>query len=268
MSITATPGTSSAGVPRISISISSSDGSPITAVTLNRTVSNATTPVRVQPAPGPSPRIVNDYEADWDIGVRYSGTVTSAAGTETFTSDATSLTAVNPWAIHPTTPALSFRLDQATPNAAGVRSLASVSRDASDVPHAVLGSPYRVFTKTGPRNAPTTQLELTTVTSLEAAAVRAAVNDLTPLLLRIPAAWAWDFESGYYRIGQVDEARVLQYGAEPARIFTLPLERVQAPAGTQQPERTWVNVLTDFPTWAAVRAAYASWTTVLTNTRS
>lgn len=268
MSITVTPGTSSAGVPRFALSISSSDGSTITAISLTRTVAGATQPTRVQPSVGPSPRTVNDYEADWDANVVYTATVTSSAGTQTFTSTAATLTSSTAWAIHPTTPALSVCIDNGTTTAAGLRSIGDITRDATDTRHNVLGSQYPTYTKTGPRSAAVTSLELVTVTSLEAQAVRALVNDLTPVLIRIPAAWGWDFEAGYYRVGATTEARSFQYGPEPRRVFTLPIERVEQPAGTQQSERTWANVLNDFPSWAAVRAAYSTWTNVLTDTRS
>lgn len=267
MSITVTAGTSTAGVPRFALSISSSNGSTITAISLTRTFAGATVPVRVQPTAGPSPRTVNDYEADWDAPVTYTAVVTSGAGTETFTSTGATITSTYPWAVHPTTPALSFRLDQAATTAAGLRTMGNVSRDATDTAHTVLGSPYRVYTTTGPRSAPTLTVEFTTVTTLEAQTVRAALNDLTPLLFRIPAAYGWDFENGYYRVGQTDEARVIQYGAEQGRVFTLPLERVEQPVGTQQSERAWGNVLNDFGSWAAVRGAYSTWTNVLTDTR-
>lgn len=267
MSITAVVGTSASGAPRVALTISSSNGSTITSVVLSRTVAGATVPTRVQPTVGPSPRTSFDYEADWDTNVVYTAVVVSGAGTETFTSPAVVVSAAVPWVIHPTTPALSFCLDQATPLAAGVRTLGNISRAATDTPHNVLGSPYRTYTKTGPRAAAVTQLEVVTVTTLEAQAVRALVYDLTPVLIRVPASWSWDFENGYYRIGDVDEARRIQYGAEPSRVFTLPLERVDQPAGSQQAERTWANVLNDFSSWAAVRAAYSTWTNELTDTR-
>jgi hypothetical protein len=268
VSITVAPGTSTAGVPRFALSISSPAGDAITAVTLTRTVAGATVPTRVQPSAGPSPRTVNDYEADWDVNVVYTATVTTASGTSTFTSSAAVLSPGAPWAIHPTAPALSMQLDQATPLAAGFRTIGNITRDATDSPHSVLGSPYRTYTKTGSRSAAVTSIEVRTVTPAEAQAVRALVNDLTPILIRVPAAWGWDWENGYYRVGALDEARVLQFGAEPGRVFTLPLERVEEPAGTQQAERTWADVLNDFPSWAAARAAYGTWTDELTDTRS
>lgn len=268
MSITATAGTSSLGVPRVVLSISSTSGATITAISLSRTVSGATVPTRVQPTVGPSPRTVNDYEEDWDTAAVYTAVVSTASGTETFTSAPVTVTSAYPWAIHPTTPALSICLDKATTAAAGVQLIGNVTRAATDTPHNVLGSAFRTYTKTGPRSAPTVQLVLTTVTVLEAQAVRALVNDLTPILLRVPSSLGWDIDNGYYRIGDVDEARFQQYGPDHTRTFTLPLEQVEEPAGSQQSERTWANVLNDFPSWASVRAAYSTWTNVLTDTRS
>lgn len=268
MPIAVTLATSSSGVPRIQVSVTSSSGATITAVSLFRTTSGGTVPVEVQPSIGPSPRLVNDYLADWDTTLVYSAFVTTADGTENPTSAGVILTSAYPYAIHPLVPALSIRLDQATPLAAGLRTIGNVTRTATDTGHSVLGSPYRVYTRTGPRAAATVQLELVTVTTLEAQAVRAIVGDLTPLLIRVPDSLGWDFEDGYYRVGDVDEARRVQYGPDTSRVFTLPLERVLQPAGVQQPERTYANVLNDFPSYSALLAAYRTYTDVLTDTRT
>lgn len=267
MAITVVANPASPYGPRFEITMTSSDGSTITAVTLTRTAAGMTDSTRVQPAPGPSPRTVADYEAPWGTPVVFTATVTSTAGTETFTAAGSTLAVAVPWIIHPTTPALSRVLDAGAFASMGVMTIGAVTRAATTTGHEILGSKYRVMTKTGPRAASRTQLEVATVTADEHQALFALVDDQTPLLIRVPAGWAWDWEDGYYDVGEVTAARFFQYGPERRRVFTLPLERVEAPAGTQQSPRTWADLLAGFPTWSAVAGAYATWTDVLTDTR-
>lgn len=256
-----------ASPPRIAIAVSSPDGSPITAVTLARTVHGSSEPVRVQPASGPSPRLVNEYEAEWGTPVVFTATVTSGAGTQALTSAPVVLDPSLPWLIHPTTPALSRALDAGSFAAMGVVSQGAVSRPSTTTAHDVIGSKYRTVTKTGPRAASRTSLSVATVTADEQQAMWALVEDQTPLLIRVPSSWEWDWEDGYYDVGQVDAERTYQYGPERRRVFQLPLERVEAPAGTQQAERTCADVLVAFASITAMVAAYATCTDLLTDTR-
>jgi hypothetical protein len=253
--------------PRNQITITSPDGSPFTAVSLTATANGVTTLTRVQPAPGPSPLIVWDYESARETGVVYTATVTHGAMTETYVSAPVTLTPPLPWLTHPTTPALSMPLDQNTFSAMGVVSIGSETRAALTTKHRILGAEYEIVTKTGPRAAPSLQMVLTTTTPQEREALIALLRDQTPILITVPSAWGWDWDDGYYDVGDVGWERLWQYGADPRRTVTLPLERVQAPAGTQQAVRSWATLLHDFATWADVAAAYATWTDVLTDTR-
>lgn len=253
--------------PRFQIGIASPSDQPITAVSLNRTANGATTQTRVQPPPGPSPIIVYDYESPRETGVVYSATVTYGSTTETYTAAAATLTPLVAVATHPTTPALSVVLDQQDFSAMGVVSLGTETRATLTTKHRILGAEYQTVTKTGPRAAPTVSLVLATVTPQERAAVIALLRDQTPLFISVPSAWEWDWEEGYYDVGDVGVDRILQYGPERRRTFTLALERVESPAGTQAPIRTWATLLNDFATWDDVAAAYATWTDVLTDSR-
>jgi hypothetical protein len=240
--------------PRYRITLTSPDGSAFTAISLYRTANGVTTAVRVQPPPGPSPVIAYDYEAPWDTGVVYSATVTRAGVTETYTAASATLSPTFPWLIHPTTPALSIPLDQGLFSAMGVVTIGTVVRAALTTKHRILGAEFQLVSKTGPRAAPSFP-------------IIAILRDQTPLLIQVPTAWGWDFDSGYFDVGDVSSDRVLQYGPEHRRVVTLQLESVQAPAGTQQPTRTWATLLGQYATWQAVSAAYATWTDELTDSR-
>lgn len=253
--------------PRFQITISTPAGQPITAVSLTRTANGATAPTRVQPSPGPSPLVVFDSEAPRDTPVVYTATVTYGSTTEAYTSGPVVLSPTVAVLTHPTTPALSMILDQQDFAHMGVIAVNTETRAALKTKHRILESEYQVVTKTGPRAAPTLQMVVATVTPDERAGLIALLRDQTPLFITIPAAWDWDWDDGYYDVDDVGIDRVLQYGPERRRTFTLALERVEAPAGTQQPQRTWANVLASFATWNDVVAAYATWTDVLTDSR-
>lgn len=266
MTLTVTPQPGNAP-PRNQITIATPDGSAMTAVSLNRTANGTTTPVRVQPAPGPSPITAFDYEVPKGTNVVYTATVTHGTTTETYTASGVTLTPTAAWATHPTTPALSLCLDTGSFAQMGIASIGAVTRAALTTKHRIIGSEFQVVTKVGPRAAATLQMQVTTTTLNELAAVQALVRDQTPLLIEIPAAWGWGWEDGYYDVADYTADRVLQYGPEPRRTVTLTLERVTAPAGTQQSPRTWASLLSGFPTWGAVSAAYATWTDELTDSR-
>lgn len=253
--------------PRMAITIATPDGSAMTAVALTRNANGSTVSTRVQPAPGPSPIVLYDYEAPKGVPVTYTATVTHGATTETYTAAPATLTLTAMWATHPTAPALSVCLDTTDVRVMGVAQIGTVNRAALTNRHRIIGAEFQVVTKVGPRAAATLQLQLTTVTSDERAAVEALLRDQTPVLIEAPDAWGWDWEDGYYDVSDFGAERVLQYGPEQRRSLTLALERVEAPAGTQQSPRTWTDVLSGFSTWADVSAGYATWTDVLTDSR-
>lgn len=266
MTITVTPQPATSP-PRFLIQIATPAGQTITAATLVRTANGSTVATRVQPAPGPSPLTVFDYEAPWETGVVYAATVTYGTTTETYTAAAATLAPAFPWLIHPTTPALSLILDQKSFDAMGVVSIGDEVRPALTTKHRILNSEFQIVTKTGPRGAATLPLQIATVTQAERAALVALTRDQTPLLIQVPTSWGWDWDLGYYDVGDLGTGRLAQYGGELRRTFTLPLERVESPAGSQQAVRTWANVLAQNATWQTLVASYATWTDVLTDSR-
>lgn len=73
----------------------------------------------------------------------------------------------------------------------------------------------------------------------------------------------------YMSVGGSGEAREGS-ARDPVRIWSLPVIEADMPATTGMNGsggRTWQDVLSEFPTWAAVRDAYESWEAVLLNRR-
>jgi hypothetical protein len=267
MTLTVTPQPANSP-PRFRLTIASPDGSAITAVVVTRVDPSGAAATRVQPAAGPSPLTLDDYEAPWDAAVVYNVAITYGTGaTTTFNSGYVTLSPQAAWAIHPTAPALSVCLDQQSFAVMGVVSLSASTRAALTTKHRILGAEYQIVTKTGPRAAPAFTMQVATVTSNERTAVLALVRDQTPILIQVPAVFGWDWENGYFDVGDVGIERFLQYGPEPRRTITLPLERVESPIGTQSAPWTWTGAMAASATWDALRAGYAKWSDVLTNTR-
>jgi hypothetical protein len=253
--------------PRFQIQIATPSGQAITAVSLVRSANGSTVATRVQPNPGPSPQVLFDYEAPWETNVVYTATVTYGGTTESYTAAAAVLAPPFPWLIHPLTPSLSMILDQDSFDAMGVTAIGDEVRPEIKNKHRILGAEFQIVTKTGPRGAVSFPLSIATVTPDERAGLIAITRDQTPLLIQVPDSWGWDLETGYYDVGDLGSSRWMQYGGSTRRGFTLPLERVEAPAGSQQAIRTWANVLAQNATWQSLVAGYATWTDVQTDSR-
>lgn len=255
--------------PRFELTLATPDGSVMTKVNLKRNANGVKSPTRVQPNPGSAAQYVEDYEAPWETDVYYTASVTYGAGiTETWYSSTRQLTPGQAWAIHPTVPALSVPIDSGTFDAAGVVSITNLGRASTAVEHPILGSSTPVVTTTGPRASQKGTLSIATVTDSEEDQLWALVEDQTPLLIRIPPSWGWNWVSGYYSIGDVAADRFAAYGPESRRVFTLPFTHVQSPAGSQTVERSWADVITAFPDWPTLLDSYADWPAVMSDTRS
>jgi hypothetical protein len=257
--------------PRFQITVTSPDGSPITSAALIRVDPSGSAPTRVQPpVPAASGLVVYDYEAPWDVPLVYSIGInygTGGASSTTFTSTAATLSPPFPYLIHPTAPVLSVCLDQARFDRMGVVSIGAETRPALTTKHRIQGSEYQIVTKTGPRGAQSFALQVAILSAADRAALLAITRDQTPLYIAFPDSWGWDFDDGYYDVGDFGSDRVLQYGPELRRTVTLPLERVEAPIGTQAAAWTWAGLLAAVSSWDAAKAAYATWADVATNTR-
>jgi hypothetical protein len=258
--------------PQFEVTISTPDGSPMTAVSLTRTVNGSTTPTRVQPVPGFASRYTEDPEPDWDTPVVYTAAITYAAGasTATMVADPATLTP-SPlafWAIHPTVPSRSMPLDFADFDRIGIETIGDHVNVAQATQHRILGSKFPTVTRIGSRLAPSSTLEVTTMSSDERNAISRLLDDETPILFRAPAAWGTGFEAGYYAVGDVAIGRRLQYMGEQSRTVKLPIQRVTPPAGVQQSNWSWGGLLATYSDWPSVIAAFDDWNAVTGNNPS
>lgn len=254
--------------PRFEVTISTPDGSTMTAVTLFRQVGGVRTATRVQPATGLASRYIEDPEAPWDAPVSYVATMTYGGGaTTTDTSAAATLTPTPAaiWAIHPTIPPLSMPIDRADFGVMGIAAVGDLVYAAQAVQHKIIASKLPLLTKVGTRLGAGWSLEVTTTSLDERTQLIALLDDETPILLRAPAAWGWAVDEGYYAVGDVAELRRQQYGPEPSRTVKLPMQKVAAPAGVQQSSWSWGGLMSGYADWPSVQAAFADWNRVTGN---
>lgn len=256
-----------ASPPRFEITITTTDGTAMTAVSLVRSVGGVRSATRVQPSTGVASRYIEDPEADWDAPVTYIATITSTAGTEVASSAPATLTPdpAAVWAIHPTVPGRSMALDVADFTVAGLAALGDITRAAQATQHPIIASPLPVLTKIGNRRAPAGSLELTTTSLAEKVRLQSLTNDETPVLIRVPDGWGWGWEAGFYALGDLTEVRRIQYGADPSRTWRIPFQKVAAPAGTQQSSWSWGGLATHYADWGAVANLFDDWNAVAGN---
>lgn len=255
--------------PHAEITITSADGSAITAASLYRVTGSLRELTRVQPGTGTASQYVEDYALDWDTPVTYQVSVTynSGASTSTYTSTVVTITSTQAFAIHPTNPPLSLPIDSASTTVIGVASLGDITWAANRTLHTVLDNPYPVPSITGNRAAAAGQITLSTTTAAEQNALRAILNDHTPLLIRVPDSYGWDWEDGYYDIGDVTAGRPLMYGGDPHRTFTLPYQRVASPAGGQQSAWSYPQLIAAYADYPTLRATYDDYPSVVGDNR-
>jgi hypothetical protein len=183
-------------------------------------------------------------------------------------SSAATLNSVDAWLIHPANPALSFPLSGTDPWVAGIRDIGEVEQVSTSTKHEILGEAQPIISTTGPRLSDKTSLVLLLRTRAEEVAVRALVNDQTPLLIRMPEQWDIGWEDAFYSVGDVSFSRVVQGFGNPERFVTFPLQQVQSPVVDQLDAGwSWEALAAEFPTWEAVVAAFATWSDVAINNR-
>lgn len=256
--------------PQFEVTITSPDGSAITAISLSRKVAGILTPTRVQPLAGAASRFIADPEGPWDSSVIYTATTTSGAGTVTESSAPATLvpSPLAIWAIHPTVPGRSMPIDVADFSQVGIAELGEVTYKSQATLHSILGGTVPTLTKVGNRAQASGSMSLTTVSLADQAKLLALLNDETPILLREPAAWGWGLDEGYYAIADVGFARRLMYGPEPSRTARLPLQKVAAPAGVQQSAWDWGGMTAGNADFGTVSARYADWNALTGNNPS
>lgn len=122
-----------------------------------------------------------------------------------------------------------------------------------------LGRKYPVVVSDGRRKAPQYDLTVLTRSLTEAADFEALLDDLTPLLLRVPAAKGWGVVSEYVTVDTASQRRLARFPGHPDREWSLSLSVVSRPVGGAQADNTYAKSFAAYPIYAARFAAHATY---------
>lgn len=198
---------------------------------------------------------VFDYEARHNVVNTYTATSDTA---DTASADAT-LSAVRPWLIHPGVPSLS--------RAVTVVQRGERTYDTNTGAHSILGRQDPIIVSDGVRKAATFPLVLSTQALADETDLIALLADASPLLLQIGYPGVERAEYCWVSIGPVSQTDVVDWFGNTAVQWALPCTVTGAPAGLQQAERTYADVLADFASYADMTAAYATYHDLLVDAR-
>lgn len=196
-------------------------------------------------------------------------TLDEVTGEEAFSASAsTTLDVDAAWLIHPSQPSLSIPIDFGIGGDRSLRFIEASSGDsrssnAQSTIHRPIGRRRAVVITSGPRQADEWTLVIGAPTVAAKNAVRAIVDDQTPLLLRFPAGKSQDLPDDWYSVGDVDISRITPHAIIPLTLITLPLIPVDEPIVRQGALWTWSDVVIKYPTWADVIADNDTWIDVL-----
>ena len=193
-----------------------------------------------------------DYEVPYGVEVTYS-TVEYPDVTATATVNESRV-----WLVDPGVPELSMPVtvaefgDRTRPTARGV--------------FRPLGRRNAVTVSDGQRGSAEGVLTLRAHSDSERSAIDSLIDNAGTLLLNVPVSIGWGIDACYVSFGDSTEARLIEYAAEPSRYFALPYVVTDAPVGGSQSQRTWADVIAEYPTWADLLAAQPTWAHVLAPT--
>lgn len=233
--------------PRVRLDVTATGLPAVTSTTVTRLDPDGTvSPVRT---PDGNPLtlssgygLVYDYEAPYQAPVSYSTTASPS-----FVSSEVTIPEARVWLIHPGVPALSMPVT--------IASFADRARRAQRAVFYPMGRANPVVFTDGSRKGVESAVELRTDTLEELAALEAITADSSVLLFNIPAGLKWGVPTCYISVGDIGEARLVDYAGEPKRYVTLPYQVVDRPVGGSQAQRTLADLLV-YPTLADLQAAY------------
>lgn len=228
--------------PSVRIDVTDSNGTPETSATVQRIdLDGQTRPVRTSDG-GPlilsgGAGTVIDYECPYGAPITYQ--VVGAASTVQ-----TALPADQVWLVDPGVPAQSMPLVIAT--------MGDRARAAGSSRLTVLRRKYPVAISSGIRSAPTGQMIVRTVSEGDMNALGQLLDNSTVLLLNVPADLGYGFRTAYLDIGDTTEARLVNFGREQRRHWTLPYQQVDRPGGGNRAAITWATIAAEYATWADI----------------
>lgn len=195
-----------------------------------------------------------DYEPPYGVTVRY-----QATATRVITSDPVELTSTRAWLIHPGIPDLSQPLK--------IAKIGDSTQDLNQSVQYAAGRPRPITETDGTRHDETFELTVKTDSQQELDGLRSLLADGSTLLLQIVSPTTDRTEYYWVAVGAVTRARrTLDFG-DARRIWTLPLTVTDPPSGLLLAQRTWADVVAEFPTWQDVLNTYDTWADVITDNR-
>ena len=131
------------------------------------------------------------------------------------------LAVAHTWLRHASDPSLSMRVL--------VASLDTLGRDVNQSILPVLSRARPIVITDGARKSWDGNLAVELDSPAERAAFVALTQDASPLLFVAPAAWGWDFTSGWMSLGKLTWTNPAGIGRDPTRIASMPFVLVDPP---------------------------------------
>jgi hypothetical protein len=232
--------------PRVRLDVTSS----ATSVTIYRVATDGTKTVVRTSDGGPlsvsgGSAFLYDPEPPYGKQVYY--VTDSGARSETVVVDVDDI-----WLTHPAVPSRSCKV-----RVAEISDRQAAANQSTRYP---LGRKYPIVASDGKRKAATYTLTLKTETADELAALERLLDDLSPLLLNIPAGMGWiGTGTEYVACGDLALANPTEYAGDGYREWSLPCSVVDRPAGGSQAFVTYDYLYALYPTyndWKATGKTY------------
>jgi hypothetical protein len=260
----AQPGTTP---PSVALTITSTSSAQ---VTVQRQLPDGTAE-NVRTANG-APLTVSGTTKLVDAGAPYGQQLVYVANGATV-SNSVVLVVNQPWLVHLAYPDRSVPIDIGT--------IEPLDRDIAQGTQWPMGGKYPIVVTDGTRHAPSGTITVLTEGLPDLAAIEQLLDDGSTLLLNIPSTLGWGIDWEYVAVGKLSEARIVQYGPESGRAWTLPYQVVQAPVGgtagigggigapgsgnsgggssVPPGTRTWADLALEASTWTGAAAKYSSY---------
>jgi hypothetical protein len=241
--------------PRVMLELTGASGSSATIT--RRDPDGRVRPVRLGDPAALSGGAWTGYDYESWFGRPTVWEATTAPGIVQATA-AVTLDVTEVWLRHPGVPALSVRLEIAgEPEATYALNRALLAPQ---------GRTFPIVYTDGRRKAKTSTMQVYTWSLDESAALLGVLSDGQVVLLDVPSSLRWGIEHQYMAVADLTESRSAPEVAEfGGRTWSLPYDVVDQPAGGQQAQWTWDDLVAAYATWDDVVAAYATWGDVLAN---
>lgn len=243
--------------PSYRVTVSETGSPSVGSVTVLRTDPDGLTrPVRTTDG-GPLPisggtATVTDNEVPFGVPVTYSIAVNNNP------TIAGNLQVPEAWLIHLGVPSKSVMLPT-------IAELTDREQDTAAVVLQPMDRPRPLTIAGSSRPSETGGLVVQTSTSSELVAMRALLDDDSVLLFNVPPSLGYLEPTAYVSIGRARAARLVDYGPEQRRLWTLPYQVVDRPAGGTRAQVAHADVSARFARWSDISAG-TTWAQIAAGT--